>query len=272
MAGPVSHDAVPPAPVVPPISYPGPVTPPVGTAPVIASTPAPPMSAADADRFTAAHNALKADTDIQFTMGPPPPPPVPPKWMNDFNEWLARVFKPIADLFKGIGQYLPDWPWPQLLLWGVIAIAAIAIIWAVVVRISEGEWRLPRRKRRGVAAASVEDEEEWTPDAGKSREWLREADALAAQGRFAEAIRHLLFRSIEDIEQRRPNLVRPALTSRELAAATAIPEGARMLFAGIARLVERSLFGGRSVDADDWQQARAAYADFALPTIWAQAA
>jgi hypothetical protein len=62
--------------------------------------------------------------------------------------------------------------------------------------------------------------------------------------------------------------VRPALTSRELAAAEAIPAPARDLFARIARLVERSLFGGRPVAADDWTTARAAYADFALPGTW----
>ena len=91
---------------------------------------------------------------------------------------------------------------------------------------------------------------------------------MAAQGRFAEAVHHLLFRSIEDIAKRRPRLVRPALTSRELAAADAIPGPARELCAGIARLVERSLFGGRAVDADDWASARRAYADFALPGTW----
>ena len=32
----------------------------------------------------------------------------------------------------------------------------------------------------------------------------READALAAEGRFAEAIHHLLLRSVEDIGRRRP--------------------------------------------------------------------
>jgi hypothetical protein len=100
------------------------------------------------------------------------------------------------------------------------------------------------------------------------RSWLDEADALAAQGKFAEAIHHLLFRSIEDISSRRPNLVRPALTSREIAASRAIPSRAGELFASIARLVERSLFGGRAVGEGDWLEARTAYADFALAKAW----
>ncbi|MFL6730134.1 MAG: DUF4129 domain-containing protein, partial [Sphingomicrobium sp.] len=83
-----------------------------------------------------------------------------------------------------------------------------------------------------------------------------------------EAIHHLLFRSIEDIARRRPSAVRPALTSRELAASTAVPERARSLFAGIARLVERSLFGGRPVGEPDWVKARDSYAEFALAGAW----
>jgi hypothetical protein len=75
-------------------------------------------------------------------------------------------------------------------------------------------------------------------------------------------------RSVEDIASRRPNIVRPALTSRELAASHGIPGRARELFAAIARLVERSLFGGRAVSEGDWLAARAAYSDFALPAAW----
>ena len=78
----------------------------------------------------------------------------------------------------------------------------------------------------------------------------------------------LLIRSIDDIARRRPRAVRPALTSRELSEADAVPPAARRLFAGIAALVERSLFGARAVDASDWASARAAYQDFALPQAW----
>ena len=139
-------------------------------------------------------------------------------------------------------------------------------VWALYNRLRHGEWRLrPPRIARG---ANVPAEEEWTPEETGARAWLEEADALAREARFAEAIHHLLFRSIEDIASRRPALVRRALTSRELAAAHSIPERARALFAAIARLVERSLFGGRPVNEGDWLQARQAYSDFAVPTAW----
>jgi len=228
-------------------------------------------AAAAADRFTAAHDALRADPSVQFTLAPPPPPPAPPAWLKGlahFFEWLGHVLAPIGRFFAWLTSFMPAAPYARILLWGVIGIAALALIWLIVERLRYGQWRLPRRRSRAATPVAIEDEEQWQPDAAQGRAWLDEADALAAKGLFAEAVHHLLFRSIEDIRQRRPQAVRPALTSRELAAASAIPSGARDLFASIARHVEHSLFGGRPVDADAWQAARAAYADFALPKMW----
>lgn len=163
---------------------------------------------------------------------------------------------------------MPSAPYARILLWTVLAAAAIFLLVIVYQRIRHGTWRLPRWRRSAAAEASAEEEAQWAPDAAPARSWLEEADGLAARGLYAEAIHHLLFRSVEDIARRRPRLVRPALTSRELAAAEAIPAAARDIFAAIARLVERSLFGGRPVSGPDWSAARAAYADFVLPRSW----
>lgn len=220
-----------------------------------------------ADRFAAAHAALKADTSIQFTLQPAPKPPAPPQWLVDFAHWLGHVLRPIGRFFRWISSFMPDAPYARIFLWTILAAAAAMLVWVVYLRLRDGVWRLPRRKRATTAMVETE-EDAWAPDAAPVRAWLREADLMAEQGRYAEAVHHLLFRSIEDIAKRRPRLVRPALTSRELAEADAIPGPARELFAGIARLVERSLFGGRPVNAEDWGSARAAYADFTLPGTW----
>ncbi|HEX8574218.1 MAG TPA: DUF4129 domain-containing protein [Allosphingosinicella sp.] len=216
--------------------------------------------------MAAAHSALKADPSIQFTLQPAPPPPEPPRWLREAFEWLGEVLRPVARLLEWIGGLMPDAPYARILLWTVLAVAAAALLAMIYRRVRDGEWRLPRRRR----PVSVEPgaEEAWSPDSAPARSWLREADALAAQGRYAEAVHHLLFRSIEDIGRRRPRLVRPALTSRELASAEGLPPPARSLFARIAGLVERSLFGGRPVEAGDWTEARAAYADLVLPGTW----
>lgn len=208
---------------------------------------------------------MVADGDVQLRLRREDPPPRPPAWLNNFFDWLGETLAPVRRFFGWLLDLLPDAPVARALLWIVLALLAAALLWAIAERLRHGEWRLPRRRTRAVA---VEPEPEWAPEAAQTRGWLQEADALAAQGRYAEAAHHLLFRSIEDLARRRPQLVRPALTSRELAAAPVVPSAARGLFAGIAALVERSLFGGRSVGPDDWRSARAAYADFALPGAW----
>lgn len=225
------------------------------------------QAASTPDRFADAHAALTSDPSVQFTLHRAPPPPQPPEWLVTLGKWLGKLFKPIGQGLRSIADWLPNWPYARILLWGVLALLAAAIVWAVYHRVRHGEWRWPRFVRRRPTRSQPVDEA-WAPDAAPVQEWLREADLLAAEGRYAEAVHHLLRRSIDDIARRRPQLVRPALTSRELSASSAIPLSARDLFAGIARLVERSLFGGRPVDATDWTQARAAYRDFALPGAW----
>ena len=223
-------------------------------------------TAGDADRFAAAHAALKADKSVQFDFTRPPPDPVTPSWLKAFLEWLGDVLEPVGRFFRWIGSFMPDAPAAKILLWTLLALAVGVTIWTIYQRLRTGEWRLPKFRRAPMP--EMAPDEDWAPQDEPVRSWLREADELAGQGRFAEAVHHLLFRSIEDISNRRPNAVRPALTSREISVAEVIPSQARGLFTGLVSLVERSLFGGRPVGADDWASARAAYADFALPQAW----
>ncbi|WP_380872596.1 hypothetical protein ACFB49_35180 [Sphingomonas sp. DBB INV C78] len=194
--------------------------------------------------FVAAHDKLRADTAIQFDMPAIKPPEPPP-------QWLVNLFKAIA-------------PYMEYIAWGLLIAAGLALLYVVARHLLENGLPFARR-----AAKTVEHvEPEWRPEAGPARQLLREADALAAAGRYAEAVHLLLYRSIEEIERRRPHLVRPAFTSRDIAAADGLPGETRRVFSRIAAVVERSLFGGSDVDADGWQAARAAYEDFALPQAW----
>ncbi len=223
--------------------------------------------AAGADRLAAAHAALRADPSIQFNLTRPPLPPEPPAWLRTLGRWLGDLFRPIGRLLRWLTDLMPDAPYARVLLWTLLAGVAVAVVWMVVDRIRSGEWRLPARRRRASPTPDA-DQDDWVPDATPARAWLREADRLAAEGRHAEAIHYLLFHSIDDIARRRPALRRPSLTSRELASAPLLPATVRPLFASIAGLVERSLFGGRLVTDADWETARRAYADLALPGRW----
>lgn len=221
-------------------------------------------------RLAAAHRALREGGEVQFDLPPADPPRRPPAWLEALGEWVRWALSPIGRLFRWIGSMMPDAPYARIFLWAMIAILALLVIATVVTRLREGQWRLPRwgRARAVGATDDAADAADWTPDAAPARRWLDQADALAREGRYGEAIHHILLRSVEDIAKRRPRLVRPALTSRDLARADAIPDAPRRLFADLAAVVERSLFGGAAVDAADWDRCRAAYAEFALPQGW----
>ena len=223
-------------------------------------------AASGADRFSHAYSALRHDPSTQFNLTPQQPPPKPPDWIEAFFRYIGKALEPVGRLLKWIGSFFPDAAYARILLWAIIGLGAAAILCALYNRLRHGEWRM--RLPRLAPAQRPELEEDWAPAEAGARSWLEEADVLAGEGQFAEAIHHLLFRSVEDIARRRPAIVRPALTSRELASAKGIPARARELFAGIARLVERSLFGGRAVGERDWLTARQAYSEFALAPAW----
>ena len=198
---------------------------------------APPV--ADRD-FAAAHQTLLGDHSIQFDLPQVEIQPPP--------EWLLRGL-------GGLG------PIAQALFW-VIAGAAILLVVYLIARWASGaELGWGKRKRD-------EDLENWRPAEAPARQLLGEADALAGQGLFSEAARLLLFRSIEDIDTRRPELVRPALTSRDIAGLDQMPPPARGAFARIAERVERSFFGGRPAGPEDFAHARGDYETFAFSEGW----
>ena len=196
------------------------------------------------------------DPSLQFSFDaaakPPPPTHLP--------HWLEAVLRAIGNFLVWIGQGLG---------WVFVAglVAALLIVLAFIVReIIRANWPDLLKKKPGTPKQGIVD---WRPEAAAARALLDDADRLAAAGRYAEAARLLLHRSVEEIEGRRPRLVRPALTSREIGRLDDIPEAARNTFSAIAGVVERSFFGGRDVDAAGFAECRRTYEAFAFPGAWA---
>ena len=204
----------------------------------------PPVDSAHVD---AAWKAIRADPSIQFDLPekvaePRNPPP----------EWLEPTLRAIGRFVEWVGG---GW---RVILWGIGIVIVVALLFALVPGLRE--WIAEKLGRGRIVAEAPR----WAPTETRARALLEDADALAAEGRYDEAVHLLLFRSIDDIVAWRGDVVRPADTSRDIARAEALPENARGAFAGIVAAVERSLFGGRALDGDDWQRARADYAGFAL--------
>ena len=116
-------------------------------------------------------------------------------------------------------------------------------------------------------AAPKEKEEEapevplYQPAQAQARILLDEVDKLAAEGRYGEAVHTLLFRSIQDIDRNRPNVVRRSLTSREIGSLPVLTQEARTAFSTIAGVSELAHFGGVSVNKAGFETARTAYAE-----------
>ena len=197
-----------------------------------------------------------AGGEIQTAFPPPPPPPPPTP------EWLKSLFDAIGSFFQ--------WSAPAAtpLLWIAVALVVLFLLYHFVPAFARWIDNLPFRRKPGENDGA---DDIGLAEAGAARALLSEADALAAEGRFDEAVHLLLYRSVEDIEGRRPGLVKPAMTSRDLAEARDLPAVAQGAFSRIARAVEISLFGGRSIDAGAWEQCRSAYAELTVPKNWARA-
>ena len=209
------------------------------------------MPAANGD-FLRDWQAVRGDDSIQYAPLPEPEEPETPEWLERFLDWLGDVFSPVGDaLATAMGAIGLSWP---VLQWVLLALAVLGV-GVLVFRFVQ-----PYRHR----APEPTPQPEWAPDRHAALDLIAEADRLAAEGRFDAATHLLLQRSVGQIAELRPDLLRPSSTAREIAALPVLSDAAREAFAAIATRVERSLFALRRLDQADWQAARAADSRFAL--------
>ncbi|HZV83683.1 MAG TPA: hypothetical protein VFF48_01740 [Brevundimonas sp.] len=190
------------------------------------------------------HAELLRDPELQFDRAGFTPPDIPDwlLWIGDILRWVAPVTKYVF--------------WAGLIV--IVGLILFAIGREVL------KLRAPRARATDVPAIDAG----WRPAPDAALNLLATADALAAEGLYAEAAHLLLLRSVEDIQRRQPKAVRVSLTAREIAVLDAIPDAARPAFRLIAQVVERSLFGDAGVGASDFAECRRAYEGFALPEGW----
>jgi len=201
-----------------------------------------------ADSQDAAWHSLLGHHDIQFDFPDAAAAPPMPLWLRHLLEFLDHH----AVWFRWGG-------------WILLAAAVLAVSFFLIRRLLQ----------RGLGPADnfpLRPMPAWQPTAEQARLLLRDADALAAQSRFEEAAHLLLLVAIQEIGDRRPGLVLPALTSREIASLDALSLEARQIFSHIAMVVERCIFGGRLLAADDYAEVRRTFEQFTLPHAWQAAA
>lgn len=201
--------------------------------------------AALADELDEAHRRILQDKSLQFTFTAPPEQvqPQPNTALVEFLRFLEPVF--------------------TLIFWSGLAAVIVAILFFIGREIWQARYGRQKAPDKPPVQQSV-----YRPEPEKARALLRNADELAAEGRFDDAVRALLHRSIDDIQLRSPRSIRQAQTGREIAQLPVLSAAASEAFAPLVRAVERSWFGGARLDESDYTACRKAYADFALPEAW----
>jgi hypothetical protein len=145
---------------------------------------------------------------------------------------------------------------PPEVLWFVVIVGVAVLLYAF---------------RDMIPALRVGRDRDWTPDeAGSTEAQAREpaialgaADALAAQGRFAEAMHVLLLHALAVIRRRLDEPFADSMTSREILRSRHLPDGLRAPLREVVGRVEWSYFGEHPAAHDDYAACRASFATFA---------
>jgi hypothetical protein len=147
----------------------------------------------------------------------------------------------------------------QALLWGLMALAVgLCIFW--LARELTGY--------AGEAPAEGEPDEDGPrtrdgPDRAVVERPLGDADELARQGRFGEAIHVLLLRTLQELARRLPERLPSSLTSREIVERVRMPDDARGALSVLVGAVEVSHFGAATPGPGEFQQCRHYFQTFA---------
>lgn len=190
-----------------------------------------------------AYRSLKRNEDYQFELAEP----IPRKPPSPFGKAVGRFFNAVFSFLV---------PLVRIAFWLGLGGMALGATYLIGRAIYETRFAKPTKKKKVEPDIPL-----YQPAEAQARILLDEVDKLAAEGRYGEAVHTLLFRSIQDIDRNRPNVVRRSLTSREIGKLTVLTAKARGAFSTIAGVSEIAHFGGIAVNKSGFETARAAYAE-----------
>jgi hypothetical protein len=160
-----------------------------------------------------------------------PEPPSPPQ-LDEAPAWQIQIPEDVL----------------TALLWTSVILGLLVIVWSL-------RDYMPMMDR---SRALVADNEEGGPSAeGNKMEVAQiEADELAGNGRFVEAMHLLLLQSLVEMRKRLDVKIADSLTSREILRMSCLSALASASLASIIGDVERTYFGRQSAVAEDYLTCR----------------
>ncbi|MAP93616.1 MAG: hypothetical protein CMK07_01580 [Ponticaulis sp.] len=212
--------------------------------------------ATTSEELQAAHDALSRDPEFQLELPIDPLREIerPPA---DSTGFLNDVIRSIGSFFSAIGP---------VLFWCLVALAVVLVLYvlfSIYKGIDDKRKRLVGRRRAAQTTDGLSDVDV-RPDEVFANALLAQADALAEQGRFAEAVRILLHSSFTELQTRIRQRIGVSFTAREIGELGQMPDMARSAFHRLIQRVELSAFAEAPVNAEGYQQARQDYSEFAL--------
>lgn len=195
------------------------------------------------DDIERAYRRIKRDEAYQFELAEP----IPRRPASAFEKAIGRFFNAIFSFLA---------PLLEIIFWLGLGALALGAAYLIGRAVYETRFAKPTKAKTEEAEIPL-----YQPAEAQARILLDEVDRLAAEGRYGEAVHTLLFRSIQDIDRNRPNVVRRSLTAREIGNLSVLTVNARTAFSTIAGVSELAHFGGVSVNKAGFETARKAYAD-----------
>jgi hypothetical protein len=158
-------------------------------------------------------------------------------------------------------------------MFGLVAMSLLGAV--LVLLLVLGASQFLRSREKAGEDGVVEGDEPILGGGGAAMSSLTEVDALAREGRFAEAV-HALFQITVSMLARGGRLaLEDAMTGREALGRARLDDGGRAALRDLVVVVEHSLFGGGAVSLDQYRSCVASYQQLAAagaptgPTIGA---
>jgi hypothetical protein len=210
--------------------------------PCFVSSPSFSYSAAEIE---AVHEEVRADETLQFDFEAMAPPDfLQLRWLNSLIDFLSPMFPILSTLI-------------EYAFWIGLAGLALAVVF-VIAREVFAYFRNPQD------ISGADNANQYVPDTDFVKTLLGDADQLAGEGRYAEAIHLLLYRSIDDIQEQSARRIAGNLTSREIGQLPSLSSNASRAFEKIASHVEQCFFANKNADAQMFDECRDAYSRFSL--------
>lgn len=136
----------------------------------------------------------------------------------------------------------------RIMLWGAVILGILVTIWSL-----RDSLPIFSRSRRIVAREALPAS---SSPSSRMEDAQIEADDLARQGHYGEAMHVLLLKSLAEIRTRLGVSFAASLTSREIVRRVQLPLTGRGALAAIVQSVERTYYGGRPASHEDYSGCR----------------